>query len=276
MFVDLCTFHDPAHFGKNHIDLWPVFSSNWVRNDAWRSASRWKVTVFAVVTNLRHALYASRVERQPWPVPIWSKWLLTNVFVLLCFQKSKNGKYMYFVLDQKQHIAQRHVFCTWNQITESWTCVNNVCPWEALIPLAIEVGHRGDIHRWSGTSTAIFINFTLSTGGSRWNLRLFDSKIHLPNPPPRKKQTSNQTLDKMVVEVWNELKKAKQRWKSHETNWMNCFKIHSNTLYFTVRSRIFYSEWNIDKSGFDDRMCSKFYIKLLDFCIFVELSKFFI
>ena len=39
--------------------------------------------------------------------------LLKNpLFVLLCFQKSKNGKYMYFVLDQKQHIAQRHVFCT--------------------------------------------------------------------------------------------------------------------------------------------------------------------
>ena len=49
------------------------------------------------------------------------------LFVLLCFQKSKNGKYMYFVLDQKQHIAQRHVFCPWNQFTKSCTCVNNVC-----------------------------------------------------------------------------------------------------------------------------------------------------
>ena len=37
--------------------------------------------------------------------------LLKNpLFVLLCLQNSKNGKHMYFVLDQKQHIAQRHIF----------------------------------------------------------------------------------------------------------------------------------------------------------------------
>ena len=59
------------------------------------------------------------------------------MFVLLCFQKSKNGKYMYFVLDQKQHIAQRHVFCTWNQITESCTCVNNVWLWKPVHILSI-------------------------------------------------------------------------------------------------------------------------------------------
>ena len=47
------------------------------------------------------------------------------------FKNRKNGKYMYFVLDQKQNIAQRHVFCTWNQITESCTCVNNV--WKSQI-----------------------------------------------------------------------------------------------------------------------------------------------
>ena len=103
------------------------------------------------------------------------------------------------------------------------------------IACELEVGHRGDIHRWSGTSTAIFINFTLSTGGSRWNLRLFDSKIHLPNPPPRKKQTSNQTLNKMVVEVWNEFKKSETTLKK---SWNKLNELFQNTLKYAP----FYTE----------------------------------
>ena len=95
--VKLVFNHKNRIFGKNHIDLWPVFSSNWVRNDAWRSASRWKVTVFAVVTNLRHALYASRVERQPWfdwQRPRFWKWSVTAIqrWKIQCVRKWKKNR----------------------------------------------------------------------------------------------------------------------------------------------------------------------------------------
>ena len=34
--------------------------------------------------------------------------------------------------------------------------------------IKVELGHRGDIHRVGWGATATFVNFTPSTGGSRW------------------------------------------------------------------------------------------------------------
>ena len=40
---------------------------------------------------------------------------IIDVLVLCTWNFRKKTKYMYFVLDEKQGIAQRHVLCTWNE-----------------------------------------------------------------------------------------------------------------------------------------------------------------
>ena len=49
---------------------------------------------------------------------------------------------------------------------------------------AVEIGHRGGIHRVDATSTAIFPNCTPPTGVTRCKSTLFVKKIHRQNPPP--------------------------------------------------------------------------------------------